>query len=280
VTWTSDRDGVIFTTGSFPGNLSYGTHIITATAEDNIGQTTQDQVTIRIISQAPFLSIHQPSTGDTLLEGDLSFSASTHDNDYNNGRVPNDLVAWSYRPLGNADWVPFATTGHIVSQAFTSGDYEVRVIAQDGFGGSSEAMVSFTVQPAIGQKPTVRIISPGQGFISIPAQGFDDATGRYFIDFVLDFELGGANEVQAFAAIVRDPDGSVDQQRIVWSTNRTDLHPDDNGVLGFGALLEVRLYMTGGFDADLTHRITATYTDDDGNVVEDTLVIEFTGILL
>ncbi len=276
VTWTSDRDGVIYTgEGDFPRSLSYGTHIITATARDSIGQTAQDQVTIRIVSQDPVVTIIQPAHGTGLLAGTIRFSASTRDNDYNNNPVPDDFVSWSHRRLGDTDWIPFLEpTGHITSQAFAPGEYEARVTASDGVGGLGEATASFTVVAAVGQKPTVTILSPAQGFVRIQAHGFEAATGRYFIDF----EWGGITK--AFAAVVTDPDGAVVQERIVWRTNRVDLHPDDGGVLGHGAIIEVRLYVLGGFDADLRHTITATYTDDDGNPDSDSLLIEFAGILL
>ncbi len=77
--WTSDRDGLIGTGGSFSTNhLSLGTHVVTAAVTDSGGLTAQAQrtVIVRKPNNPPTIAIAAPATGTSLLTGKRALLAA------------------------------------------------------------------------------------------------------------------------------------------------------------------------------------------------------------
>jgi hypothetical protein len=66
-------------------------------------------------------------------------------------------------------------------------------------------------------------------------------------------------------ARVEDADGPIPDESIVWTTDRGDLQPNADPVLGTGEFLITTLYAEGCPGTD--HVVTLTVDDGDGHVV-------------
>lgn len=231
VEWTSNVDGVIGTGSTTAVNdLSYGAHVITATATAADGSTASDSVGITITNDPPSVAIVEPATGSSFcVAEEVQFTATVTDlNEVPTFTLGDDAVSW--RIQGGAE----IGTGKQVSHAFgAAGTFTVVVQATDSQGASDEASVVVSVEEcAENQPPSVSITDPpadtGTSDPDFVYDGFDGDLGLWF----KDVDLSGT---------ASDPeDGALTGVSLVWSTDRTDLQ---GASLGTGTTLnDVRLY--------------------------------------
>lgn len=99
-TWTSNLDGVIYTSAANPdftkNNLSVGAHTITLTATDNAGQIASANIALTINPPLPLTAtINSPNNGDTFFRIDdlIEF----------NGSVTGGVSPYAYKWVSNKD---------------------------------------------------------------------------------------------------------------------------------------------------------------------------------
>jgi len=95
--WTSDKDGLIGTTGSFnTSNLSVGAHVITASVTDSGSLQATESINIEITqpaNTAPVVAITGPADGSTYTEGDsITFTATATDAEDDDASL---VIQWS-----------------------------------------------------------------------------------------------------------------------------------------------------------------------------------------
>ena len=161
ITWESDVDGFLDDDAvtSVPP-LSLGTHVITASATDFIGQTGSAQVTIKIADTPPDVAVISPPPGLEVLEGsEVALVATSVDPD-----------TWTAVPDGDTEWkvrrggtVVHTATGHhatLPATKVTPGHYTVRFTAG---GVTVEAEFTAAAVPPGQTKPMAVITSPDAG---------------------------------------------------------------------------------------------------------------------
>jgi hypothetical protein len=266
VAWTSNLDGPIGTgTSISPHNLSYGTHVITATATDGIGQTDTDTITIEIVNDAPEVSILSPQPmdemGALLLDTTHTFVARTFDYE-TGGELPPEAVSWEIQRVGSSIMRSLGQgnplSRFLSSSQYFEGDYDLIVTATDSQGASSQATVRISLVKAIGEVPEVHITSPTEAdVIDLNADHFDEELGLFYANITLD---GYATD-----------DKSIDPGNFYWTTDN-DVQ-DHN--LGNAQGIQVRLYVPMGpiTETGAIHLIKLTVIDSDGNPGQDTLLV-------
>jgi serine protease len=252
VTWRSDRDGVIGTGHSIRRNdLSFGTHIVTATASDGTFSTESRSVTFEVFNEFPVVEIIAPTTSQFCTGQTVSFRALATDlNNPPGFDVPESNITWHLESAGH----PAFGVGSEVTATFdTRGIKRVIVQARDvgGLGSSDERLVSIRDDCA-GLPPTATILQPAADTPpndpNWTLDGFDADAGMWYKDVTLRGEG-------------HDPeDGVLTGSSLQWSllTGPSTWTP-----LGEGSLLSVRL-----FAAECTgqwHTIRLVVTDSDGN---------------
>lgn len=246
VTWESDVDGDLGAGEEVRHNdLSFGDHVVTATAEDAGGLTGQDQVSITITNDPPTVEIIEPSTGASLcVDEDVTFRASVTDlNNPPGNTLPDVAVSW--RTTGGH----YMGTGKTITYSFdTLGNHPVEVRAADGLGLADEASIAINAIDCSGSPPSVTISAPSED-VTYLADGNEPANGRWYKDVVLE---GQATDPE---------DGTLSGGSLVWRTDRSDVQ---DPVLGTGNSITVRLYGATGCSS-LQHEVTLTATDSDGN---------------
>ena len=103
------------------------------------------------------------------------------------------------------------------------------------------------------EPPTVEVVEPGS---------FGDADGTTY-----DLDSDGTSLFKRLqlTARVDDPDGPIPDESIIWTTDRGDLQPNEDPVLGTGEFLITTLYAEACPGTD--HVVTLTVDDGDGHVV-------------
>ncbi len=202
VGWTSDVDGPLGSGGSLVKNdLSYGTHVITATGTDPQGNTDSDTISITIVNNPPQVDIIQPVSAAFCTDETINFNADVIDINQTGATLPNSGVAW--RVDAGA---PFAT-GPTASTSFaTAGSRTVTVKATDELGLIDEDAVLLTIDPCIDAPPVMSIIQPAtdlDGFFD----GFDDVEGKWYKDITLQ------------GSAIDPEDGPLIGADLVWTTN-------------------------------------------------------------
>lgn len=262
VTWTSDRDGVLGTSATnasgvaslavFSGDLSYGTHVVTARGVDPQGNASNaDTVSFQIVNDPPEVDIYAPLPGTFCTGEAIGFAATVLDINEIGATLPDWRVAWR---VGSA--APFAT-GKSVSRSFTSvGSYQVIVRATDPFGLYDEDWVNVGIESCVDLPPSVAITTPS-GDIEIGGyDGYDEGRRQWYTDVNL---AGSATDPE---------DGTLTGSALVWTTNQGSVQTP---FLGTGTSLTVRLYSSSC--EGTTHTITLTVTDSGGNVRTATVQI-------
>ncbi|HZX00520.1 MAG TPA: hypothetical protein VFF10_10690 [Trueperaceae bacterium] len=250
VVWTSDLDGMIGAgTTTAVNDLSYGSHVITATATAADGGTASDSVSITITNDAPSVEIVEPSgAGSYCVDENITFSATVTDlNEVPTFTLSDDDVEW--RVAGGAVIGLGKSRVHSFDAA---GGYNVVVRATDSQGAFDEDSVNLSVEDCPeNQPPTVSITLPAADTDTddpdFEFDGFDDGREQWFKDVDL-------------AGVANDPeDGALAGASLAWITDRSDLQ---TAALGTGTSLTVRLYAdscTGEW-----HQVSLTATDSDG----------------
>ncbi len=246
VSWTSNVDGALGTGTNltvFTGNLSYGEHVVTARGVDPQGNAASDTVTFTIINDPPVVDIVQPVPGTFCVNESITFVADVLDRNEVGGTLADSAVAWR---VGTA--APFGT-GASVDHSFTAaGSYQVNVRATDPLGAYDEDTITIGIDPCTNLPPVVSISSPATD-LDIVYDGFDDDVDMWYVDLTLS---GSADDAE---------DGALSGSSLVWTTNLSSLQSPG---LGTGPSVNVRLY--SNVCTGLTHAVTLSATDSDGNV--------------
>ena len=208
--------------------LQDGTYTVRATADDGLGNTASDAITVTIDTVAPAVAIEAPVDGEILgdpsppIEGtsEPGVQVVLEVRDVNDMIVLSDMIsadangAWSTTPA-----TPLA-----------DGDYTATATATDAAGNFSEDSVGFTIDTT---PPSVSIDVPQDGAVSD----------------MRDVTVAGTTEPGAQVAVeIADADGNVIQT--------TEVTADDMGDWS----VDTEMPLT---DGDYT--ATATATDEAGN---------------
>ena len=250
VTWSSNVSGPLgsghaLTVGT--AAMAYGTHLISARAEDPQGNVATATVAISITNDPPTVDLYQPLAGTFCVGETIAFRAAVIDLNEPGFTLPDASVAWRVGAHG----ATFAT-GKSVSHAFgTAGSRWVYVRATDGGGLHGEDGVELVIVTCTNQPPEVTITDPAAD-VALEYDGFDAARGQWYRDVTLT------------GTAIDPEDGALSGASLVWTTDRSDIQTPQ---LGTGNTIHVRLYSNhaGG----VTHTITLTATDDDGSARSD-----------
>jgi hypothetical protein len=250
VTWSSNISGPLgsgnaLTVGT--AAMAYGTHLISARAEDPQGNVATATVAITITNDPPTVDLYQPPAGTFCVGEPIGFRAAVVDLNEPGFTLPDASVAWREGAHGTT----FAT-GKSVTHAFgTAGSRWVYVRATDGGGLHGEDGVNLVIVTCTSQPPEVTITDPPAD-VELEYHGFDAARGQWYRDVTLS------------GTAIDPEDGALSGAALVWTTDRSDIQTPQ---LGTGNTIHVRLYsnLTGG----VTHTITLTATDGDGNARSD-----------
>ncbi len=247
VRWESNQDGLI---GESSGelrklDLSYGTHIITATTANPAGGTLRDTVSINITNDAPTIQIVEPTSNATFCPDELiAFRAVTQDLNEISRTLPSSAVTWRATGISTM-------TGSEVTQRFAIGRHVVTARATDSQGATAEDSIAINIENCSDTPPTVNITSPatdsGINDSEYGFDGFDDARGQWYTTVTL---TGTGSDAE---------DGTLSGSSLVWRTNRSTLQ---DAALGTGNSITIRLYAK---EFSETHEISLTVTDSDGN---------------
>ena len=127
IRWTSDVDGFLGeSTGVFGLlDLSFGTHIITASVSAPDGTTLVDSVEFTITNDPPVVDIVQPGGVTPFCAGEpINFLATSRDlNNTPTFDLPESAIEWS---VAGGDFLGF---GHAVTRTFAEGGYTIVVRA-------------------------------------------------------------------------------------------------------------------------------------------------------
>jgi serine protease len=253
IRWFSDRQGLIGTGPTLSRfDLDFGTHVITATANDGSFTTTSSSVQIEIFNEPPVVSILTPSAAVTTVcvGQDVTFAATATDlNNPPSFTVPDENFSWKIGVSG-----PVFATGRVVTRSFDGPpNYRhVYVTAVDEGGLSASRGVRVDTRDCAGQAPTATITYPAA---DTPAyhddwsyDGVDEATGLWYKDVTL---RGTATDPE---------DGVLTGEALEWSLQ---LFGEITAELGTGNEITVRLSSTACEGA--WHTIYLRARDSDGN---------------
>lgn len=233
--WRSSIDGALGKGSSITvPNLSPGSHRITLAARDAAGTEGTKTISLEVTNQAPVATISQPS-GDVTLHVMEVLTLSGHATDpdpvLGSAQIPADQLSWRSDEDGELG------TGATLSTAnLSGGTHTVTLIAKDEFGKAGRASIKVRV---INDPPTARITSPGND--------------QFF----------AANDTITFHVDARDPETTLDEDKIVWRSNK-------DGRIGRGFRLR-----TDDLSVN-THTITVTVTDRHGASVTDSVRVLIT----
>ena len=250
IRWTSDVDGFL---GESVGlisrlDLSFGTHVITASTSAPGGGMLSDRVELTISNDPPTVDIVAPGGVERYCADEpIAFLATSQDlNNTPTFELPESAIEWSV--AGGA----FVGTGHSVTGSFAEGGYTIVVRATDDQGEFAEDSVNLFVETCADNPPTASILEPavdsGVSEAQFAYDGYDSTREQWYSDV-------------SFVGTGQDPeDGTLSGSSLSWTTNRTDLQ---SGTLGTGGTRTVRLYSNTCFGT--WHDVKLTVTDSDGN---------------
>jgi hypothetical protein len=243
VTWSDDVDGTLGTgTTLTHAGLSYGTHVITATAVSH-GVSHSASVTVERTNDAPTVSIVTPATGSSFYKSQtISLLGQSNDPNEVGGQLPGSELTWfaGSTPLGSGYAVD------VPGNTLVPGTYVLKLHGTDGVH-TADATRSIVVLPdPVNLPPNIGVITPATGTdLGYADQQF--STGWY--------------KAVTLSASATDPDGPVlPSSAFTWSTKYTD--PSTGVVktetLGTGKTLSTKLI---GLCFSVQHLVTLTVTD-------------------
>jgi serine protease len=169
ITWVSSLDGQLGNqVGTVSlGELSLGTHRLTATATDPLGQETTEHITFEVIRRPIEITISSPADGATIEEGDpLVLAAGTTDPDDYYQSLADDKVRWEIRRASGGSPV-YEKSGHdriVDTSSFAPGDYTIEFFATaHGTTVSDSRSITIEALPEGQTKPVAKIHTPTSG---------------------------------------------------------------------------------------------------------------------
>jgi hypothetical protein len=233
--WASSIDGTLgYGSTISVSNLSPGSHRITLSAADKAGAKGSSTFRLEVTNQAPVATISQPSSDLTINVMEvLTLRGSGVDPDpvLGSAQIPASQLSWRSDEDG-----ALGTGAEVSTSELSGGTHTITLTAKDEFGKAGRATVKVRV---INEPPTARITSPGNN--------------NFF----------AANDTITFHVDARDPETSLDEDKIVWRSNR-------DGRIGRGFRLR-----TDDLSVD-EHTITVEVTDKHGASVRDSVKILIT----
>jgi hypothetical protein len=252
VAWRSNAIGTLAGDGTLDGSiqtfvtseLNTGEHLITVTATDSDGQTSEDSVSI-VMSEnsAPLVAIDHPTDGANIAEGeDVTISVTAWDPEEDADSL---RLTWSMNDtpqIGAPEHPSEDGTAHLVITDPTVGAHSISVTATDLAGMSHTDSVNFTINENL--PPSVVISSPEEG------------------DLYAD-----GDDISVWIA-AGDPEEHVDSLVLSWTVDGLPMTgaPANPRVDGTAHLLLSSV-------EEGTHTITVTIADAFGGTGSDTVSI-------
>jgi hypothetical protein len=252
-TWTSDIDGTLVeaqppgSDGQTRGEvlLSEGSHTISLVAEDSLGKTGMDSVTVEVgpPNQAPTCQFDEPADGGIGLEGEtLEMLGQASDPD-----IPAEMLAVDWYSdldglLGSSppDGTGIAALSH---SGLSVGTHVLAMTATDEIGANCTAETMFTV----GNPPAVEILSP------------------------VDGSMANEGESALFTANVSDDSDPSETLSLLWASNLQGILSTQNAAASGESAFEAPL-------AAGTHNITLVATDSLGYETSDSVQFTVNGL--
>jgi hypothetical protein len=231
VQWSSDRDGLLCTgITCTPPKLSFGTHVITATATDAFGATASTSITIGSVAHTPSASITYPPS-NAIFHSSQRIEFRGYATDDLDGILPPTALNWSSSIDGALG------SGVDIFATLSVGTHVVTLAATNSAGLIGRASVTLQVLPG-SDYPSVTILIP-----------HDDSAGG--------LPTAPPGIVETLIGQATDPvDSSLPDSAFVW-TDSVD------GRLGTGKTINVTLSSVFGVVAP--HTLTLTVTNAVGN---------------
>ena len=225
-------------------NLSIGSHVLDAYAEDNDGGFATSSITISIEgpNSPPSASFLTPLDGEEFEEGvDLlvDVSASDTDGTVSNVRLYLDDVFVRQENVSPYQWNP---TQDPVFAAMAAGSYALKAIATDDDGDTTQVEISITVNPS---NPTVE--TDNAAIADIPSAGLINGTfantaeddnslqtvterqsggkkkNRYsYLQHTWQFSIPASDSVTLLANAWSSGSSDGDEFRFEWSSNNSN----------------------------------------------------------
>ena len=228
-------------------DLSFGTHVITASTSAPDGNPLVDSVQLTISNDPPIVDVVQPNGFERFCTDEpITFLATSRDlNNTPTFDLPESAIEWS---VAGGE---FLGTGHSVTSSFVEGGYTIVVRATDDQGAFAEDSVNLLVETCVNFPPVASIVRPAADSGTSDAQfaydGYDSARGQWYTDVT-------------FVGTGEDPeDGTLTGRAITWTTNRTDVQ---SSMLGTGGSITARLY--SDTCSGTWHEVKLTAKDSDG----------------
>lgn len=228
LSWSSSLDGPLGSGARLElTHLRPGRHELVLLARDRAGAEARAKVSIEVTNEPPAVTISEPSDGARIRVGErLRLRGFALDRDHRIGpeRVPGSSLEWISDRDGK-----LGVGEDLVVDSLSGGQHRIELVARDEFGAVGRASVRVDVK---NEPPRVKIKQPGDG--------------RYF---------STKDEVR-FEVEARDPEAPLDEQDIVWRSNR-------DGLIGRGYTVRTDDLSVG------EHEITCTVTDRHGASASD-----------
>lgn len=240
VVFTSNRDGQLCATSAdatgaevmltcnASGDLSLGTHVITATATDPFGAQATSSVTVNAVDTPPSVKITLPASGSSYNTSQtINMRGSAYDPDE---IIPVDKAhvwSWTSNLSGvQTEW------GSDVWLSLPEGSHTITLTVADSQGLTGTDSIVVNVQSGAGY-PTAQIVKPAYG------------------------QMFGLGATVTFEGTGTDPeDGTLSGASLVWRSDR-------DGVIGTGTSFGTVL--SGQQCLSVPHTITLEATDKDGH---------------